>query len=288
MLNFNEFKIRKKSYGGANGNKISIIIEDELYMLKLPQHAKKNENMSYANSSISEYLGCEIFKLLGVNTQKTILGYYTHNNVERLCVACKDFEGNGYALKDFASIKNLIIDSNSNGFGTDIYDVLQTIENQMIIDPVELSKHFWNMFVIDALLGNWDRHNGNWGFLYNQETDEIKLAPIYDCGSCLFPQLDESLIIEILKDKQKMNARIYDFPTSALTVNKKRINYYDFMSSHEFKGCDEAIKRISKLLDLCKINNLIDELECITDNHKTFLKEIIRLRKEKLIDKNIL
>ena len=54
---------------------------------------------------------CEIFKLLGVDTQKTILGYYTHNNVERLCVACKDFEGNGYALKDFASIKNQIIDS---------------------------------------------------------------------------------------------------------------------------------------------------------------------------------
>ena len=50
------------------------------------------------------------------------------------------------------------------------------------------------MFIVDALIGNWDRHNGNWGFLYNTVTDEIALAPGYDCGSCLFPQADEKII----------------------------------------------------------------------------------------------
>lgn len=43
MINFNNFQIRKKTYGGANGNKVSIVINDELYMLKLPQKATKNE-----------------------------------------------------------------------------------------------------------------------------------------------------------------------------------------------------------------------------------------------------
>lgn len=28
-------------------------------------------------------------------------------------------------------------------------------------------QYFWDMFVVDALLGNFDRHNGNWGFLYD-------------------------------------------------------------------------------------------------------------------------
>ena len=41
------------------------------------------------------------------------------------------------------------------------------------------------MFVIDSLIGNTDRHNGNWGFLVNKSTDKIKFSPIYDCGSCL-------------------------------------------------------------------------------------------------------
>ena len=32
-----------------------------------------------------------------------------------------------------------------------------------------------DMFIVDALIGNWDRHNGNWGFLCNTTTDELHL-----------------------------------------------------------------------------------------------------------------
>ena len=38
----------------------------------------------------------------------------------------------------------------------------------------ELEAYFWDMFVVDAFIGNWDRHNGNWGFLYSQEKDELE------------------------------------------------------------------------------------------------------------------
>lgn len=62
-----------------------------------------------------------------------------------------------------------------------------------MIDPKELCEWFWNMFIVDAFIGNWDRHNGNWGFLYNISTDEITLAPVYDCGSSLYPQADEAM-----------------------------------------------------------------------------------------------
>ena len=180
MMDFTSLPTRKKSYGGANGNKICVIINDQLYMLKLPSHAPKNINLSYTNSCISEYLGCHIFNMLGMNAQETILGNYFYKDINRISVACKDFENNGYKLMDFASVKNQIIDSKSNGYGTDIKDIVETIEKQKIMDPIELSNHFWNMFVIDALIGNWDRHNGNWGFLYNQDTDDAYLAPIFD------------------------------------------------------------------------------------------------------------
>lgn len=288
MLDFTNYQIKKKTYSGANGSKISIVIDNELYMLKMPQHANKNENLSYSNSAISEYIGSHIFNMLGIKAQETILGTYKYHDVERISVACKDFEKDGYVLKDFASVKNQVIDSNSNGYGTELNDVLEAIEKQMLIDPKTLSDYFWDMFIVDALIGNWDRHNGNWGFLYNQDTDDIKLAPIYDCGSCLFPQLGEEGIKNILKDKQKFNARIYDFPTSALSLNNKRINYYTFISSHEYKECDNALKRISKRIDLNEINKLIDGITCISDNHKIFLKNILKARKEIIIDKNVI
>ena len=278
MIDFTNLPTRKKSYGGANGNKLCVIINDQLYMLKLPSHAPKNINLSYTNSCVSEYLGCHIFNMLGMKAQETILGNYVYNGVNRISVACKDFENNGYKLMDFASVKNQIIDSKSNGYGTDIKDIVETIEKQKIMDPIELSNHFWNMFVIDALIGNWDRHNGNWGFLYNQDTDDAYLAPIFDCGSCLFPQIDEEMIKKVLADKKQLNARIYDFPTSAILINGKRINYYSFIKSHEYIECDKAIERLKPLVNMDSIYSLINKIECITENHKTFLKIIINER----------
>ena len=90
MVDFTCFQTRRKAYGGANGNKLSIIINDELWMLKLPSHAQKDANLSYSNSSLSEYLGCHIFNMLGVVAQDTMLGTYTYHGVTRPVVACKD------------------------------------------------------------------------------------------------------------------------------------------------------------------------------------------------------
>ncbi len=278
MIDFTKFPERNKSYGGANGNKICLKIEDQLYMLKFPTNANKNDNISYANSCVSEFLGSHIFNMIGIKTQETVLGTYKYKNQSKIVVACKDFEINGYKLMDFGSIKNKMFDSKSNGYGTELEDIIDTIENQHIIDPVVLSNHFWDMFVVDAFIGNWDRHNGNWGFLYNQDSDDSILAPIFDCGSSLFPQVDEDMINNILVNKQQLNARIYDFPTSAIHLNGKRINYYSFIKSHQYKECDKAIERIKEKINLQEINLLIDSIECISQNHKTFLKLILEKR----------
>ena len=187
-------------------------------------------------------------------------------------------------LKDFASVKNQIIDSKFNGYGTDINDVLETIEKQYLVDPVELSKVFWNMFAVDALIGNWDRHNGNWGFLYSQEKDELELAPIFDCGSSLFPQVDEEMMKMILSSKKEQNMRVYEVPTSALMIGTHRINYYKLMTSLEYSGCNEALKRIVPRIHLDEINALIEQTEPLSETAKRFLKTMLRLRKEMILD----
>lgn len=284
MIDFTNLPTRKKAYGGANGSKLSVIYDNELYMLKLPMHAQKNPNLSYTNSCTSEYIGCHIFNMLGIRAQETLLGKYEYHGKTRIVVACKDFTTPLTSIVDFASIKNQIIDSASNGYGTELSDILDTIERQNAIEPKVLKEHFWNMFVIDAFIGNWDRHNGNWGFLYNQETDDMKIAPIYDCGSALFPQIDDELIKKVLASKAEMNARVYDVPTSAILINGKRINYHKMITSLEYDGCNDAIKRIVPLIDLQKINTLIDSVEQLSELQKEFLKKILKLRKELILD----
>lgn len=284
MIDFTNLPTRKKAYGGANGSKLSVIYDNELYMLKLPMHAQKNPNLSYTNSCTSEYIGCHIFNMLGIRAQETLLGKYEYHGKTRIVVACKDFTTPLTSIVDFASVKNQIIDSASNGYGTELSDILDTIERQNSIEPKVLKEHFWNMFVIDAFIGNWDRHNGNWGFLYNQETDDMKIAPIYDCGSALFPQIDDELIKKVLASKAEMNARVYDMPTSAILINGKRINYHKTITSLEYDGCNDAIKRIVPLIDLQKINTLIDSVEQLSELQKEFLKKILKLRKELILD----
>ena len=285
MIDFTNLPTRKKAYGGANGSKLSVIYNNELYMLKLPMHALKNPNLSYTNSCTSEYLGCHIFNMLGVKAQETLLGTYEYHGKVRNVVACKDFTSPGVVILDFASIKNQIIDSASNGYGTELSDILDTIEKQTAVDPKKLKEHFWNMFVIDAFIGNWDRHNGNWGFLYNQETDHMEIAPIFDCGSALFPQIDDELIKKVMSSKAEMNARVYDMPTSAILIEGKRANYYKVITSLEYKDCTEAVRRILPRINMEGINKLIDSVEQLTELKKEFLKKILRMRKEILLDK---
>lgn len=163
-------------------------------------------------------------------------------------------------------------------------DILDTIQKQNVVNPKELEEHFWNMFIVDAFIGNRDRHNGNWGFLYNQEKDEMKIAPIFDCGSALYPQINDEMIKKVMSSKTEMDARVYDMPTSAILVDGKRANYFKLITSFKYNGCNEAIKRIVPKINLDKINFLIDESEQISELQKEFLKKILKLRKEKILD----
>lgn len=284
MIDFTNLPTRKKTYTGANGSKISVVYNGDLYMLKFPALSSRNRKMSYTNGCVSEYIGCHIFESVGIPVQETLLGTYTKNGKEKIVVACKDFTSSGIVLQDFASLKNTIIDSENNGYGTELSDILMAIDEQKAIAPGTLREWFWDIFIVDALIGNWDRHNGNWGFLYEVDTDMMTLAPIYDCGSCLFPQADENIMEAVLTDENELNLRIYEIPLSGIKINGKKINYHDFIFSLESADCNSALKRIMPRIDMQKISRMIDETPFITELQKDFYKTVLVQRKEKILD----
>ena len=284
MIDFTNAVQKNKTYAGANGGKISVLYNGEQYMLKFPPFPTINKEMSYTNSCISEYIGCKVFESVGIPVQETVIGTYTSKGKEKVVVACKDFTSQGITLQDFASLKNRIIDSERNGYGTELADILSTIDEQTAMDSETLKTRFWDMFIVDALIGNWDRHNGNWGFLYNNATDEVTLAPVFDCGSSLYPQADEDLMKKILSDKNELNHRIFDIPLSAVTYNGKKINYFKFLSEGKFPDCNKALKRIASRIDMKKIYEIIDNTPTITERQKEFYKTMLTSRKERIID----
>lgn len=265
-----------KFYGGGNGNKKAIRLDNHIYMLKFPPFEKKKQQ--YTNSCISEYIACHIFASLGFDTQETILGTVTYKGKEKIAVACRDFTSIGIRLQEFAEIKNGCLNSSNSGYGTELEGVLEAIDDQEIYSPQKLREFFWDMFIADALLGNFDRHNGNWGFLINDYTLKVELAPIYDCGSCLYPQMDDEIMETVLHDETEMLNRIYVFPNSALKINGNKINYYSFINSLKEKECNAALLRVYPKVNLDEINSIIENTPYINETRKLFYKKSIKKR----------
>lgn len=285
MIDFTDCRIIPgRTYNGANGSKIAISYDGEIYMLKFPPSGYgKPTELSYTNSCISEHIASSIFNMLGIPAQETCLGNYTVKGKPKTVCACKDFCSGGKRLFDFCSIKNTILDSDSNGSGTELDDIMDTITRQQYVSPDVLRAHFWDVFVADALLGNFDRHNGNWGFLYDDNTGETEIAPVFDCGSCLLPQADEKVMRKVLTVEPELHARIYQFPTSAIKQNGRKINYYDFLNSGKNEDCNEALARIVPRINMEKLVHFIDQVEGITELQKKFYKHYISARFDLII-----
>ena len=278
-------RIPGRAYNGANGKKIAVEWRDACWILKFPPSAAERPNdLSYSNSCFSEHIASSIFRMLGIDAQETALGTFTNGKTHVVC-ACRDFTADGRVLHDFCSIKNTVLDSESNGTGTELSAVLETIDRQDFVDPVELRRFFWDMFVADAFLGNFDRHNGNWGFLVDPATGRAEIAPVFDCGSCLLPQTDESIMRKVLSDSAELEARIYTFPSSMLKVNGEKINYSRFVSNPP-PDLRDALARIVPRIDLARINAFIGEVPYLTDLQREFYRAYLAARYDRLFGRS--
>lgn len=271
-----------RAYNGANGKKIAVHYDGDVWLLKFPPSAADRPTaLSYTNSCLSEHLASTIANMIGLKSQETRLGTFTNGKTKVVC-ACRDFTADGKLLYDFCSIKNTVIDSETNGTGTELDDVLETIELQAFVDPVMLKEYFWDMFIVDAFLGNFDRHNGNWGFLVDPATRKAEIAPAFDFGSCLLPQADDDIMRRVIEDKAERDARIYTFPASALKKNGKKIGYVDFIAANREGLLAPSLSRIVPRIDLDALCAFIDDTPLLTDLQRRFYKTYLEARYEAL------
>ena len=281
MIDFTNSIEEFNNYKGSEKKK-TLIYNKKKYLVKFPDPIReKNRNISYINNAFSEYVGSNIFKIVGFKTQNTILGKYEYKGKEKIVCACEDFTDNEHVLYEF---QNLALSTNPDKkIETELADIMEVIEENKMIDTKKTKQEFWDMFVIDSIIGNTDRHNGNWGFLLNKKTGEIEFSPIYDCGSCLNPMLEDEEIKRINEIELK-NLAINCY--SCLKENGKKINYMSFIKQMKNEECNKAIKRIFAKIDINKIKTFIDNIESMSKIRKNFYKQIIEKRYEILKEVN--
>lgn len=97
------------------------------------------------------------------------------------------------------------------------------------------------------------------------------------------PQADEKIMKAVLSDEKERNARVFQFPTSAIKQNGHKINYYDFLIHAQNADCNAALKRIVPGINREEIRQFIDKTEGISDLQKEFYKCYIDARYELII-----
>ena len=273
MIDFTNAVEEFNNYKGSEKKK-TLIYNNKKYLVKFPDPIReKNKNISYINNAVSEYIGSHIFEMSNFETQNTLLGIYNYNGKEKIVCACEDFTDDTNILYEF---ENLALSTNPDKkIETELNDIMEVIEESNLLDSSKTKEMFWNMFVIDSLIGNTDRHNGNWGFLVNKSTGKIKFSPIYDCGSCLNPIIEDDEIVKMNETEIK-NLALNCY--SCIKEDGKKINYMSYIKSLKNAECTNAVKRLIPNIDINKIIEFIDNISCISNIRKNFYKKILMLR----------
>lgn len=295
IYSFDNCEGNDKCYGGNAGAKKGIIFNGENWFIKLPQSTRGNRTreVSYTSSPLSEYIGSNIYKLLGFPVHDTRLGVYAG----KVVVACKDFLRDGEILVEFNKVKNAyfpgiedILGSGSSGSGTDLEELRVIFENNDIFKKNRCAvDRFWDMFVVDALIGNKDRNNGNWGFIKSRGS--LSLAPVYDNGNSFANKAGDIKISKLLSDKGKMRNSALVTGVCIFSVNGRPVNPYKYISDADNDSdLAKAILRVVPKINIKSLLAFIDSIPevyydttIISEVRREYYKNLLLLRYEECL-----
>lgn len=273
---------RNGTYGGQAGLKTGVKYHDENWMIKMAKNTNGMEvdDISYTTSPLSEFLGSHIYAILGYDVHETRLVQYRG----KIAVACRDFRKDDELLLEIRTIKNAaneeLADKLDHSFSsTDSEHMIQLEElflhmkyNDILASVCGLKERFWDCVVVDALINNNDRNNGNWGILRFRGKD--RLAPIFDNGAAFSNKMSEDAIAEKLKDKEKLRNSVLNTATTfqlnnkPLTIRKLFSEKCPLAGMEEYKDFNAAVLRNIPLIVECwgRIAEMFGDLPEIYDS----------------------
>ncbi len=276
-IDFSTYEPSGRFYAGSE-RKLGVLAPDgSPVMLKFQKRTPFGRRFNH----VSEYLGSKIFSLAGLPAQEVNLGVYKGEPV----VACRDFNADGSAqFVPFNEVGESTLEEDKESYQYDYADIMRMLrDNSKLTNKEETVEAFWQIYVVDALIGNFDRHGGNWGFIKRNNCYE--LAPVFDNGSCLFPNLmNDEMIFEILGSQEEMIKRVYGFPTSQVRLNGRKSSYDKVIGSLSFTECNDALEAVVGSLPMNEVQLLVTETPGISDVRKEFYSRILDMRYKLILE----
>lgn len=300
LLDFSNHRLssRNLQYGGRAGEKRGIIIDDDFWFLKFPKTTRGMQNVkgiSYVTSPLSEYIGSNIFKILGYNAHKTRLGICFDGKRYKVVCACKDFirDDGDEVLIPYTALRNdtnqLVMERRDSSIdsASSISEIAFQLRHNTILGTIkEAYNWFWEMALVDMLINNNDRNEDNWGVIKYKSKNDYTLAPIYDCGNSFYGKASEEKIAAILNDNERLSSSSLNGTTAYEDDEGNRIgavSIIKFIKEYDQNAiprvCENVLQHMKQIEDF--INNIpvsFNGVDIISENRKKYYIETIKIR----------
>lgn len=170
---------------------------------------------------------------------------------------------------------------------------------KMSQDSVYVKEDTWTeyikMLIFDSIIGNNDRHDENWGYLFEPKIKKFILAPIYDNASCLTAGDDEAKVKKLLTDSKYLESYIDKGRPPNLYLNFDNNKKYSHFEIIKYLIKTEANVRelISEMVQKDYLNYTkgvleqihqtdVPDLYKLSDNRIELIYRILEIRKKKL------
>lgn len=242
----------------------------------------KNNKRRKSTELASEKIACEIAKVIGYKCADIELA---KDQDGELCVLNYSFLKPDESLIEFASEASI----SQNGCDRKEKYTIQGIKR--ILDTVDekLYSEFIGLQVFDALIGESDRHEENWGYIRTSKSSDIVLAPFYDNGDSLMHNINKNRVEEYINDEAGFLRYIYKSKTKILDNNGHKIKHFqliDHLISENPVFLRDELQKTKRLTDDI-IKDIIYGIpdEYLPQNHKDILQRYISIRRDILLIK---
>ena len=175
---------------------------------------------------------------------------------------------------------------------SNINEIIFQLDHNAVLSKIDNAKErFFEVLIIDMLINNNDRNEDNWGVKNFKDSNDYKLAPIYDCGNSFYGKASDDKINILLQDELKLRSSALNGITAYEDDEEKRISNLQILNVNN----DDLNKAIIKVYELVndRLNDIItfineipneyNELLVMSNNRKQYYIETMKLRIEEIL-----
>lgn len=240
---------------------------------------KYQGNNYLVSEACSEKMSYEIAKVLGYKCAKIELAYDSKGILGVL----------NYFFIDIGKEEHIDASSYLNIHSNERAKFYTITNIKSILDNLDgsLFNEFVKIMIFDALTGEQDRHEENWGITHNGV--QFKLSPLYDNGDNLLRNFRDEQFADKYYNGTKDFDKYIDKSKTLIYKEDHKSKYKHFelikyLNSEYHDIVQHEIKKLNKLTDEI-IENIVNRIpdDLLTDKHKRYIIMYLKKRRDILL-----